>query len=215
MPEKNTNLSPNPCLHPSARTYDSRLGPWTEIGPRSRLLESSLGAYSYVMEDCQIERTLVGKFCSIASCVRIGPGNHPTWRASQHHFTYRSSQYHMGDDDLEFFDWRRAHPVHIGHDVWIGHGAVVLSGVSIGTGAVVGAGAVVARDVPNYTIVAGVPASPLRERFSGLIQDALLRIAWWDWSHDRLHRALDDFRYLCIEDFISKYDPNKLCLRQI
>ena len=56
--------------------------------------------------------------------------------------------------------------VTIGHDVWIGHGATVLPGVSVGDGAVIGAGAVVSRDVAPYTIVGGVPARLIRERFS-------------------------------------------------
>lgn len=45
---------------------------------------------------------------------------------------------------------------------WIGEGATVLKGVRVGRGAVVAAGAVVTRDVPPHTIVAGVPARPLR-----------------------------------------------------
>jgi acetyltransferase-like isoleucine patch superfamily enzyme len=51
-------------------------------------------------------------------------------------------------------------------DVWIGHGAIVLSPARIGCGAIVAAGSVVTRDVPPYTIVAGVPAKKLRTRFS-------------------------------------------------
>jgi len=54
--------------------------------------------------------------------------------------------------------------VRIGNDVWLGAHAVVLPGVTIGDGAIVGAGAVVTRDVPPRTIVAGVPARPLRLR---------------------------------------------------
>jgi acetyltransferase-like isoleucine patch superfamily enzyme len=48
----------------------------------------------------------------------------------------------------------------IGERVFIGANATVLMGVTIGEGAVIGAGAVVSREVPPYTVVAGVPARP-------------------------------------------------------
>ena len=53
-------------------------------------------------------------------------------------------------------------PIRIGANVWIGATATVLGGVTIGDGAVVAAGAVVTRDVQAATLVAGVPAKPLR-----------------------------------------------------
>lgn len=56
-----------------------------------------------------------------------------------------------------------AEGIQVGDDVWIGAGAVVTDGVSIGQGAVVGAGAVVTRDVPEHTLVAGVPAKVVRK----------------------------------------------------
>jgi len=95
--------------------------------------------------------------------------------------------------------------VTIGHDVWIGHGVTVLPGVSIGTGAVIGAGAVVSKDVDPYTIVGGVPAKPLKRRFTVAQGDALQQIAWWDWSHDQLRVRLPDIRRLDIDAFIEKY----------
>lgn len=55
-------------------------------------------------------------------------------------------------------------PVIIGDDVWIGAYAVVLRGVTIGRGAIVAAHAVVTRDVPDYSIVGGVPARILGMR---------------------------------------------------
>ena len=53
--------------------------------------------------------------------------------------------------------------VTINDDVWIGANAVVLPGVTIGTHSVVAAGAVVPKDVPPYTIVAGVPAKVIKQ----------------------------------------------------
>lgn len=54
-------------------------------------------------------------------------------------------------------------PIHIGKRVWIGSNATVLPGVTIGDGAIVGAGAVVTKDVPENTVVGGVPARVLRK----------------------------------------------------
>lgn len=53
--------------------------------------------------------------------------------------------------------------VNIGHDTWIGARATILPGVTIGNFCIVAAGAVVNKDVPNYTVVAGVPAKPVKQ----------------------------------------------------
>ena len=199
-----------PRIDPTAVVKDSSLGRWTAIGARTSIQETVFGDYSYASNDCDIIYSRIGKFCSIASHVRINPGNHPLWRAALHHFTYRSRSYGLHcEDDLEFFDWRRAHPVVLGEDVWVGHGAVLLPGVNIGTGAVVGAGAVVTKDVPPFTIVAGVPAKTIRRRVSREAEKALMRVRWWDWPHEKLAEALEDFRELNIEEFAEKYDPEK------
>lgn len=202
-----TKLSVDPLVHETAEVNSSTLGRYTEIGARSRVSETVLDDYSYLGIDCEIWCAAIGKFSNIASHVRINATNHPTWRPTLHHFTYRAGDYWPGEkDETEFFEWRRGNAVKVGHDTWLGHGSTILPGVSVGNGAVVGAGAVVSKDVAPYTIVGGVPARLIRERFDAATGNRLDRLAWWDWSHDRLRDALDDFRALDIEAFLSKYE---------
>ena len=54
-------------------------------------------------------------------------------------------------------------PVTISDDVWIGANAVILPGVHIGRHCVVAAGAVVTKDVPDHSLVAGVPAKIIKQ----------------------------------------------------
>lgn len=56
----------------------------------------------------------------------------------------------------------RIAPVRLGVNVWVGRSATILPGVTIGDHAVVAAGSVVTEDVPARTVVAGVPARPVR-----------------------------------------------------
>lgn len=199
-------LSEKPTVAPTAEVLDCTLGAWTEVGSFCKLLDTVLDDYSYLSDNCRASHAIIGKFVNIAPYCAINPPNHPTWRAALHHFTYRSWNYNMGEDDPEVFGWRAHARVTLEHDVWIGHGATVLPGRKVGLGSVVGAGSVVTKDIPPYTIAAGVPARPIRARFSPPVQKAMTRIAWWNWSHERLRRALPDFRKLDAEAFCLKYD---------
>lgn len=198
-------LNETPNVHETATIVDCTLGKWTEVMAHVTMREVEFGDYSYIVKGGNVVWSTIGKFCSIAEGARINPGNHATWRAAQHHFTYRAAQYGLGEDDADFFDWRRKHWVTIGHDVWIGHGVTILAGVTVGNGAVIGAGAVVSKDVAPYEIVGGVPARHIKWRFTRPQVEALTRIAWWDWDHDTLKSALPDIRSLNIDDFIAKY----------
>ncbi len=84
-------------------------------------------------------------------------------------------------------------PINIGNDVWIAQNVVVLPGVTIHDGAVCAAGAVVTKDVPPYTIVAGIPAKPIKKRFSDEMIEKLLRIRWWDWPEEKIYENLKYF----------------------
>jgi hypothetical protein len=196
-------LGEQPVIHSGVYIHDSHFGAWTEVGANSMVVETTFGDYSYTAGDNQIIYSDIGKFSNIASHVRINPGNHPMERVTLHHMTYRRKLYGFGEDDKDFFEWRRAHKCSVGHDTWLGHNVIVMPGVSIGTGAVVGSGAVVTKDVPPYMIAVGVPAKVIRPRFPEAVAEALMRIAWWDWDHATLGARLDEMND--VQRFIEKY----------
>ena len=198
-------LGEQPVFHEGVFIHDCYFGAWTEVGPRCALVETTVDDYSYVVGDNQIIYTKIGKFSNIASHVRINPGNHPMERVTLHHITYRRKMYGLGEDDADFFEWRRSHQCVIGHDTWLGHNVIVMPGVTVGTGAVVGSGAVVTKDVAPYMIVVGVPAKPLRPRFPEAIAEKLLQIAWWDWDRPTLEARFDDL--FDVQSFVEKYCP--------
>lgn len=130
----------------------------------------------------------IGRFCSIASTVRIFNANHPIDRRSSHAFFYNPE---LG---LVKKDLASRNQIEIGHDVWIGHNAVILAGVEkIGTGAVIGAGAIVNKNVPPYAIVMGYPARFIGYRFSQEKIDGLLKSAWWEKPIQELISGFDRF----------------------
>lgn len=195
-------------IHETVRLRAADIGRRCEVLRNTRIEYSCLGDYSYLGENCEVADAAIGKFTAIANSVRIGAPNHPMDRPAQHRFTYCPEYYNAAATrDHDFFADRRAAKVIVGNDCWIGHGAIILPGVTVGDGAVIAAGAVVSRDVPPYTVVGGVPARPIRERFSRDIAARLLRIAWWNWPDEELFARLADFRSGRIEQFCARYDP--------
>ncbi len=199
-------LGDEPFINGECEITGSEFGRFVEIGKGSRVQNSRIGDYSYCDRYADIANAEVGKFANIASFARIGPTDHPMQLAALHHFHYRSADY--WDDvavDEAFFARRAARVATIGHDTWIGHNAVIKPEITIGHGAVVASSAVVTKDVDPYSIVAGIPAKPIRERFPRAIADRVMELAWWDWDHETLRARLDDFRSLPIEAFLEKY----------
>lgn len=145
----------------------------------------SVGAYTYGTRKLNVREwgegasLSIGKFCSLAGgiTVMLG-GNHRTDWITTYPFGRVFKQ--------DLGRWR--HPGHpmtkgdvvIGNDVWIGQNAVIQSGVTIGTGAAVAAHSVVVKDVPDYCVVGGNPAQPIRQRFDDEIVALLLELRWWD-----------------------------------
>jgi acetyltransferase-like isoleucine patch superfamily enzyme len=170
-----------------------------KVSANCTLAHATVGCYSYVGGNSVLLNCQVGRYCSIGPEVRIGLGLHPVDGVistfpgfySQNRTTIRFYR------DPRIQEYKRAV---VGHDVWIGARATVLDGVSVGDGAVVAAGSVVVKDVGAYTVVGGVPARLIKQRFSDEEIRELLDFAWWNRSSEfcREHGALflDSARFL-------------------
>lgn len=100
----------------------------------------------------------------------------------------------------------------IGDGAWIGMRAMVMPSITIGEGAVIASGAIVTKDVAPYTIVAGNPAAPIRQRFPSASVEALLALGIYAWEKSkfdalRLHLCSSDFGALAAAS--AKYDQSQ------
>jgi len=199
--------SDEPRIHPTAEMKGCRLGRHAVVGERVILRDVIVGDYSYFERHSEAAYADIGKFCSIAANTRINALEHPIERITQHKISYRPNEFFrfLGVDQ-DFRARRAGKRVAVGHDVWIGHGAVIMPGVSVGNGAVIGANAVVTRDVEAFTVVAGSPAKPVRKRFPDEIAARIAKLAWWDFSRERLFEAVPDMQRLSAEAFLDKWE---------
>lgn len=138
------------------------------------------------------DRLIIGKFCSIACGAKFlfNSANHSMNSLSTYPFPLFFEEW--GIDKKNVADsWDNKGDIVIGNDVWIGYEAVILAGVTVGDGAIIGTRAVVTKDVPPYTIVGGIPAKPIRKRFSEDVIARLLELKWWDWSKERIAQNIE------------------------
>ena len=151
----------------------------------------------------------IGRYCSIARDVSIGPNEHPTdWLTSsvlaENPLANGWAEFARPGRRSHFAQQARPFPTNlkrtvIGNDVWIGTGTLILKGVTIGDGAVVAGGSVVTRDVPPYGVVAGTPARLKRLRFDERTVERLLALRWWRY-------AMFDFNDLPLSDMPRALD---------
>jgi acetyltransferase-like isoleucine patch superfamily enzyme len=132
-----------------------QIGRWAWIGHGSKIRvhegEVSIGAKTVMGQECTIsayQHISIGRECIIADRLMLIDFDHGVVEVDR---PIRQQGIYKRD-------------VRVGHNVWIGYGACVLRGVSIGENSVVGTSSVVTKEVPQNTIVAGVPARTIRVR---------------------------------------------------
>jgi len=137
------------------------------------------------------DKLIIGKFCSIACGAKFifTSANHTMQSFSTYPFPIFFEEWEL-DKAQVASAWDNKGDIVIGNDVWIGYEAVIMPGVHIGDGAIIGTRAVVTKDVSPYAIVGGVPAKEIRKRFDEQTIETLLRIRWWDWSHEKIRQSL-------------------------
>ena len=184
-------------ISPKAVVRKSTLHDYARLKDYAELIDSDLGAYSYISQNSLVNKTQVGKFCSIGHGTYIGLWEHNMAVSTHSFYLYESS----GNLVKGYKDYDKcALSTYLGNDVWVGANSVILKGRSIGDGAIVGAGSVVTRDVPPYAIAVGNPAKIVKYRFPPDDIAFLLRLQWWDAPREILQEMVERQLFNAMED---------------
>ena len=140
---------------------------------------SNIGKYTYIGQYTTITSSKIGNYCSIASFVKIGHGEHDLDKISTNSVFCENS-----------FDQLTKSECIIGNDVWIGTDAVILRGVNVGNGVVIGANSVVNKDIPDFSIAVGSPARIIRKRFDDNKIKEIIKSNWWDYDFEDSKRII-------------------------
>lgn len=160
---------------------------------RSIVINSNIGRHTYIA-GASVSNCSIGAFCSIGPKALVGGlGRHPTNMISSHPVFY-STLKQSGSSFVDKNHFSEYEKTYIGNDVWIGANAIIFDGITIGDGAIVGAGAIVTKDVPDYAIVAGVPARIIKFRFSDKDIKLIKNSNWWNLKDIELEKMADTFR---------------------
>jgi acetyltransferase-like isoleucine patch superfamily enzyme len=170
-----------------------------------------IGAYSSIRSDGYVRSNVfMGRHSGIGYRCTIAAGMHNFSGVSINPDTIMARESNYSEEELVRLGIPKdrtsskqmnSKPVIIGNDVYLGDGIIVMPGVTIGNGAVVAANAVVTHDVEPYTIVGGIPAKKIRDRFPDDIKEALLKTKWWNARLEVLKTLPVDNVFKFIEEF--------------
>jgi acetyltransferase-like isoleucine patch superfamily enzyme len=179
----------------NANVINCEIGEHCQLHHNSFCKDTSLGSYSYIGVESVAINAKIGRFCSIAEQVHINLGKHPVREFVSTHPNFYSPNRNGGISFVtENFYTDEFLPVIIGNDVWIGFRAIVMGGVTIGDGAVVAASAVVTKNVPDYAIVAGIPAHIIGYRFDEATIAKIKQSKWWENDEKWFFEHSEDMR---------------------
>ena len=156
------------------------------------LNRSQVGRYVHIGPRASVDVARIGNYSCISGLVAIGGMNHAYDKSYSinpilnPHCTY---------DVLTV----------IGNDVWIGSRSVIMQGVKIGDGAVIGAGSIVTKDVPENTIVMGVPARLYKKRYPDAIWEQIKTTGYWNYTPDKARGIMKDIE----REIVNTYENTK------
>lgn len=187
----------------------TEIGRFVRIYHHTNIKDSVVGGYTYIQNNCILEKCKIGSFCSLGDNVKVLSATHPTkdFVSTCPAFFSTVCQCLTTFTDRNLFDeFRRVqgYGCIIGNDVWIGSNVIILGGVTIGHGAIVAAGSIVNKDVPPYAIVAGIPAKIIRYRFDQYQIKRLLDNPWWNKPNEWIRKHAKDF--VNIQQYLENTD---------